>query len=69
MQEEGTRGQMPVAPCREVMGQQRKLEALPTKLHRCFLMNWANLSWRMESARELPGNPRVRSFPVSFYFP
>lgn len=43
MQEEGTRGQMPIAPCRAVMGQQRKLEALPTKLHRRFLMNWSNV--------------------------
>lgn len=43
MQEEGTREQMPIAPCREVMGQQRKLEALPAKLHRRFLMNWSNV--------------------------
>lgn len=69
MQEEGTRGQTPIAPCREVKGQQRKLESLPAKLHRRFLMNWATLSWRIESARKLPGNPRVRSFPFSFYLP
>ena len=40
-------GTRPIAPCRDVMWHQRKQEALHTKQHRCFPMNWSNLRQRM----------------------